>query len=102
MRKCTNISPYMRRPLVIYNFATPSFVNFLISEKNKYFLLSVNVAFSSDSKYGNFFKNYSHQFFILSSLVVLNIAKKDVTEGGGGGGVPKVSCGGSFRHLIVS
>jgi hypothetical protein len=25
MRKCANISPYMRRPLVIYDFATAPF-----------------------------------------------------------------------------
>jgi hypothetical protein len=25
MRKCANISPYMRRPLVIYDFATDPF-----------------------------------------------------------------------------
>jgi hypothetical protein len=32
MRKCANIFPYMRSPLVIYDFATA--LNFLIYEKN--------------------------------------------------------------------
>ena len=33
MRKCANFSPYMRRPLVIYDF-TPDPLNFLIYEEN--------------------------------------------------------------------
>jgi hypothetical protein len=33
MRKCAIISPYMRRPLVIYDFATAP-LNFLIYKKN--------------------------------------------------------------------
>jgi hypothetical protein len=37
MRKCENISPYMRRPLVIYDFATAPFLNFLIYEENLIF-----------------------------------------------------------------
>jgi hypothetical protein len=34
MRK---ISPYMRRPLIIYDFATAPFLNFLIYEENLVF-----------------------------------------------------------------
>jgi hypothetical protein len=43
MRKCGNISPCIRRPLVIYDFATAcSFLNFLIYEENLIlFLISV-------------------------------------------------------------
>jgi hypothetical protein len=42
MRKCANISPYMRRPLVIYDFATAPFKNFLLYEENLiFFIISV-------------------------------------------------------------
>jgi hypothetical protein len=34
MRKCKNISPYMRRPLVLYDFATAPTLNFRIYEEN--------------------------------------------------------------------
>jgi hypothetical protein len=33
MRKCANIQPYIRRPLVIYDFATAPFLNFLIDQE---------------------------------------------------------------------
>jgi hypothetical protein len=33
MRKCANISPYMRRPLVIYDFATAPFRISLFTRK---------------------------------------------------------------------
>jgi hypothetical protein len=42
MRKCTNISPYMRRPLVIFDFATAQTLNLLIYEGNLiFFFISV-------------------------------------------------------------
>jgi hypothetical protein len=43
MRKCANISPYMRRPLVVYDFATGSTLSFLIYEENLiFFFISVH------------------------------------------------------------
>jgi hypothetical protein len=44
--KCANVSPYMRRPLVIYDFATAcSILNFLIYEENLifYFISAANL-----------------------------------------------------------
>jgi hypothetical protein len=42
MRKCANISPYMRRPLVIFDFAVAPILNFLIYEENLiFFFVSV-------------------------------------------------------------
>jgi hypothetical protein len=42
MRKCENISPYMRRPLVLHDFATAP-LNFLIfEEKFIFFVISVD------------------------------------------------------------
>ena len=41
MKKCANIFPYMRRPLVIYDFATAPFS---IYEEN--FLIAANVGHS--------------------------------------------------------
>jgi hypothetical protein len=40
MRKCANFLPYMRRPLVIYDFA-PDPLNFLLYEENFISFLSV-------------------------------------------------------------
>ncbi len=42
-KKCTNISPYMRRPLVIYDFAPdPSEFAYTVYEENfKSFFISV-------------------------------------------------------------
>ena len=41
MRKCANISPYMRRPLVIYDFATAPFWISLYMRKILFYFLSV-------------------------------------------------------------
>ncbi len=41
MRKCANISPYMRRPLVIYYFATAPFWISLYIRKILFYFLSV-------------------------------------------------------------
>ncbi len=41
MRKRANISPYMRRPLVIYDFATAPFWISLYMRKNLFYFLSV-------------------------------------------------------------
>jgi hypothetical protein len=47
MRKCTNISPYMRRPLVIHIWlCNCSILNFLIYEENLIFFF-INILFSS-------------------------------------------------------
>jgi hypothetical protein len=43
MRKCENISPYMRRPLVIYDFATTPFRIYLYMRKFLYSFLSVYI-----------------------------------------------------------
>ncbi len=43
MRKCANISPYMRRPLVIYDFATAPFWISLYMRKIWFSFLSVHV-----------------------------------------------------------
>ncbi len=40
MRKCANILPYMRRPLVIYDFATAPFRISLYLRKNFFFFIS--------------------------------------------------------------
>ncbi len=48
MRKCTNISPNMRRPLVIYDFA-PDPLNFLIYEENfLFFFISLHTEPDND------------------------------------------------------
>jgi hypothetical protein len=44
MRKCANISLYLRRPFVIYDFATAPFLYFLIYEENfVFFFISVQL-----------------------------------------------------------
>jgi hypothetical protein len=52
MRKCANISPYMRRPLVLCDFAT--ILNFLIYEENfLFFFISVGSLANELSAHGN-------------------------------------------------
>jgi hypothetical protein len=58
MRKCANISPYMRRPLDIFDFATAPFLNFLIYEENLIFFfisaggpLSLRIKLGQPSKF---------------------------------------------------
>ncbi len=47
MRKCANISPYMRKPLLIYDFATaPFWISFYMG-KFYFLFLSVYASFSS-------------------------------------------------------
>ncbi len=46
MRKCANISPYMRRPLVIYDFATAPFWISLYMRKIWFSFLSVQLTLS--------------------------------------------------------
>jgi hypothetical protein len=43
MTKCANISPYMRRPLVIYDWASAPFLNFpiCVRENSIFFFISV-------------------------------------------------------------
>jgi hypothetical protein len=42
MRKCANIEPYMRRTLVIYDFATHLFlISYYVYEENLFSFLSV-------------------------------------------------------------
>ncbi len=43
MRKCANISPYMRRPLVIYDFATAPLWITLYMRKSRFSFLSVRL-----------------------------------------------------------
>ncbi len=49
MRKCANISPYMRRPLVIYDFATlHSDFPYTVYEENLiFFFISVGGAYNT-------------------------------------------------------
>jgi hypothetical protein len=65
MRKCANISPSMRRPLVIYDFAPdPSeFPNFLVYEENfVFFFISVE---SSPQRIVTLQSIYSRKHFSL-------------------------------------
>jgi hypothetical protein len=41
MKKCPNIYAYIRRPLVIYDFAPDTLLNFLNYEENFVFFLSM-------------------------------------------------------------
>ncbi len=53
MWKCANYSPYMRRPLVIYDFATaPFWISLYIYEENLiFFFINVDMTFTNTIRY---------------------------------------------------
>jgi hypothetical protein len=75
MRKCANISPYLRRQLVIYDFATAAFLISLYMRKILFSFLSV---YNTNGGEGGRC-NCSHPF-PTTQLASVQIFNKDIVE----------------------